>query len=71
MHNRSSIPGPEGLYDPAHDHDACGVGFVADVAGKRSHDIVLKALQVLDNLDRKSTRLNSSHSGESRMPSSA
>jgi glutamate synthase domain-containing protein 2/glutamate synthase domain-containing protein 1/glutamate synthase domain-containing protein 3 len=50
MHNRSSIPGPEGLYDPAHDHDACGVGFVADVAGKRSHDIVLKALQVLDNL---------------------
>ena len=50
MHNRSSIPGPEGLYDPAHDHDACGVGFVVDVAGQRSHEIVLKALQVLDNL---------------------
>jgi glutamate synthase (ferredoxin) len=50
MHNRNSIPGPEGLYDPAHDHDACGVGFVVDVAGKRSHEIVLKALQVLDNL---------------------
>jgi len=50
MHNRNSIPGREGLYDPAHEHDACGVGFVVDVAGKRSHDIVLKALQVLDNL---------------------
>ncbi|MEU3308679.1 glutamate synthase large subunit [Nocardiopsis sp. NPDC006832] len=42
---------PQGLYDPAHEHDACGVGFVADLTGRRSHDIVDKALTVLRNLD--------------------
>ncbi|MBC8138920.1 MAG: glutamate synthase large subunit, partial [Fibrella sp.] len=39
-----------GLYDPRFEHDACGVGFVAHIKGKRSHDIVAKGLQVLDNL---------------------
>ena len=42
---------PQGLYDPAHEHDACGVGFVADLTGRPSHDIVRKALTVLRNLD--------------------
>ncbi|WP_304454294.1 glutamate synthase large subunit [Nocardiopsis sp. YSL2] len=41
----------QGLYDPAFEHDACGVGFVADLTGRRSHDIVEKALTVLRNLD--------------------
>jgi glutamate synthase (ferredoxin) len=40
----------EGLYDPAHEHDACGVGFVVHVKGQKSHAIVRKALQVLNNL---------------------
>ncbi len=40
----------EGLYDPCFEHDACGVGFVVDIKGKRSNDIVRKALEVLDNL---------------------
>ncbi len=39
-----------GLYEPYFEHDACGVGFVADINGKRSHDIVRKGLQVLQNL---------------------
>ncbi len=39
------------LYDSAHEHDACGVGFVADLSGRRSRDIVEKALTVLRNLD--------------------
>ena len=39
-----------GLYDPAAEHDACGVGFVVDIKGRKSHDIVRKALQVLKNL---------------------
>ena len=46
-------PGPpaaHGLYDPAHEHDACGVGFVVDIKGRRSHAIVRQALQVLKNL---------------------
>ncbi|MFC4561373.1 glutamate synthase large subunit [Nocardiopsis mangrovi] len=41
----------EGLYDSTFEHDACGVGFVADLSGRRGHDIVEKALTVLRNLD--------------------
>ncbi|MEE2045924.1 hypothetical protein Q7689_21530, partial [Nocardiopsis tropica] len=40
----------QGLYDPTFEHDACGVGFVADLTGRRSHDIVEKALTVVRNL---------------------
>src|SRR5207302_10367834 len=46
-------PGPppaRGLYDPRHEHDACGVGFVVNIKGVRSHSIVRQALQVLINL---------------------
>ncbi|RCW44694.1 glutamate synthase (NADPH/NADH) large chain [Halopolyspora algeriensis] len=42
---------PQGLYDPAHDHDACGVAFVADMAGRRDRAIVEKALTALRNLE--------------------
>ncbi|MBB4931031.1 glutamate synthase (NADPH/NADH) large chain [Lipingzhangella halophila] len=42
---------PKGLYESAYEHDACGVGFVADLSGRRSHEIVEKALTVLRNLD--------------------
>ena len=41
---------PEGLYDPSFEHDACGVGFVANVTGQKSHQIVQQGLRVLDNL---------------------
>ena len=50
---RRGLPGqPQaaGLYDPRHEHDACGVGFVVDVKGRKSHAIVRKSLQVLMNL---------------------
>ncbi len=50
---RPAVPGPppaQGLYDPAHEHDACGVGFVVDIEGRRSHTIVRQALSVLINL---------------------
>lgn len=43
-------PPKQGLYDPQYEHDACGVGFVVDLKGRRSHDIVQKAVQVLLNL---------------------
>ena len=39
-----------GLYDPAYEHDACGVGFVVDIKGRRSHAIVEQGLRVLVNL---------------------
>src|SRR5678816_4424713 len=44
-------PDGQGLYDPRAEHDACGVGFVVHIKGRRSHDIVQKALQVLVNLE--------------------
>ncbi|MBV9267985.1 MAG: glutamate synthase subunit alpha, partial [Acidobacteriaceae bacterium] len=46
----NQLPEKQGLYDPAHEHDACGIGFVANITGEASHDIVLKGLQILVNL---------------------
>jgi len=43
-------PGKQGLYDPANEHDACGVGFVANIKGSRSHAIIRQGLQILENL---------------------
>ncbi len=46
----NQLPPRQGLYDPANERDACGVGFVVNINGERSHDIVLKGLQILVNL---------------------
>ncbi len=48
---RNGLPLRQGLYSPSHEHDACGIGFVANIKGVKSHDIVQKALRVLCNLD--------------------
>ncbi|MDN5758589.1 MAG: glutamate synthase large subunit, partial [Tomitella sp.] len=48
---RTTPPGRTGLYDPANEHDACGVAFVVDMHGRRSRDIVDKALTALTNLE--------------------
>src|SRR5947207_5992421 len=40
-----------GLYDPRNEHDACGVGFVVNIKGRKSHDIIRRGLQILVNLD--------------------
>ena len=44
-------PRAQGLYDPAKEHDSCGVAFVADMKNRKSHDILEKGLQILVNLD--------------------
>jgi glutamate synthase (NADPH/NADH) large chain len=44
------IPSRQGLYDPANEHDACGVGFVAHIKNRKSHAIVAQGLQILQNL---------------------
>ncbi len=41
---------PQGLYDPQYEHDGCGVGFVVNIDGTKSHAIVEKGIQVLENL---------------------
>src|SRR5690349_8350685 len=48
---RTTRPEKQGLYDPAYEHDACGVGFVVDIKGRKSHRILQQGLQVLINLD--------------------
>jgi glutamate synthase domain-containing protein 2/glutamate synthase domain-containing protein 1/glutamate synthase domain-containing protein 3 len=45
------LPAKQGLYDPRFEHDACGVGFVVNIKGERSREIVDQALTVLENLD--------------------
>ncbi|MEO5657547.1 MAG: glutamate synthase large subunit [Nitrospiria bacterium] len=47
----AGLPGPIGLYDPANERDSCGMGFVVNIQGHRSHDIIAKGLQVLNNLE--------------------
>src|SRR5271169_1299502 len=44
-------PPKQGLYDPQFEHDSCGVGFLVNIKGKKSHEIVTAALQILLNLD--------------------
>src|SRR6266542_6026712 len=46
----ADAPGAAGLYDPRQEHDACGVGFVVDIKGRRSHAVIAQGLQVLVNL---------------------
>jgi glutamate synthase (ferredoxin) len=47
----NQLPKKQGLYDPAFEHDACGMGFVVNIKGEKSHDIVEEALTVLENLN--------------------
>src|SRR5689334_2316997 len=44
------LPQRQGLYDPAFEHDACGLGFVATLRGSATHDIVAQGLEILGNL---------------------
>ncbi|HLV28947.1 MAG TPA: glutamate synthase-related protein [Burkholderiaceae bacterium] len=45
------LPQPQGLYHPSREHDACGVGFVAHIKGRKSHAIIQQGLKILENLD--------------------
>jgi glutamate synthase (NADPH) large chain len=43
-------PAAQGLYDPANEHDACGLGFIAHIKGRKTHDIIVQGLRILENL---------------------
>ncbi len=45
------LPKKQGLYDPQFEHDACGVGFVVNMKGKKSHEIIRQGLTILEKLD--------------------
>ncbi len=57
-------PAKQGLYDPWFEHDACGVGFVADMHGRKSHQILKDALQVLTNLDHRGAAGSEPNTGD-------
>ena len=57
-------PQSQGLYDPAFEHDACGVAFVADMHGRRSNAIVRDALTALHNLDHRGAQGAEANTGD-------
>ncbi|WP_193614415.1 glutamate synthase large subunit [Nocardioides lijunqiniae] len=59
-----AFPPPQGLYDPRHEKDACGVAFVATLTGEASHDIVAKALTALRNLEHRGAAGAEPNSGD-------
>src|SRR5579859_4507410 len=63
----SATPWPprgRGLYDPRYEHDACGVGLVADLSGRRAHSTVAQALTVLRNLDHRGAKGSDPETGD-------
>lgn len=54
----------QGLYQSRHEHDACGIGFIAHIKGKRSHKIVQDALTVLHNLDHRGATGSEANTGD-------
>ncbi|MCU7935071.1 MAG: glutamate synthase large subunit [Candidatus Thiodiazotropha sp. (ex Dulcina madagascariensis)] len=48
--SQGALPPKQGLYDPANEHDACGVGFVANIKGVKSHETIRQGLKILDRL---------------------
>src|SRR5918999_5875350 len=53
---RNDFPAPQGLYDPAFEHDSCGVSFVVDLQGRASHRIVELGFRALCNLDHRGAK---------------
>ena len=61
---KPGLPTKQGLYDPRYEHDACGVGFVVNIKGNRSHEIVEQGLTVLLNLDHRGARGAEDNTGD-------
>ena len=56
MKKKMGIPPKQGLYNPVYEHDACGIGFIANIKGEKSNKIVRQALDALDCLDHRGAR---------------
>ena len=64
MQNRRTPPGKIGLYDPRHEHDSCGVSFVANLHGVRSNALVRTGLTALTNLEHRGATGAESDTGD-------
>ncbi|MFN6941082.1 MAG: hypothetical protein ACK4OG_03700, partial [Parvibaculum sp.] len=49
--NVAGLPAAQGLYDPRNEHDACGIGFIANIHNRKSHRIIQDGLKILENLE--------------------
>jgi glutamate synthase (NADPH) large chain len=58
------FPKPQGLYDPANEHDNCGIGFVANIKGQQTNDIVRRGLEVLVNMTHRGAESSDNKSGD-------
>ncbi|MFZ5590500.1 MAG: glutamate synthase large subunit [Bacillota bacterium] len=58
------LPRAQGMYDPQFERDACGIGFVADIKGRKSHNIIKQGLQILINLDHRGAQGAESDTGD-------
>lgn len=59
-----NFPEKQGLYNPANEHDACGVGFICDIKNRKSHDIVSQGLDILKNLTHRGAVGADPHAGD-------
>lgn len=58
------LPPKQGMYDPRYEHDACGMGFVAHIKGRKSHEIVEQALSLLINMEHRGGQGSEPNSGD-------
>ncbi|MBI9061429.1 MAG: glutamate synthase large subunit [Marinilabiliaceae bacterium] len=58
------FPKPQGLYDPANEHDNCGIGFVAHIKGQQSNEIIKRGLEVLTNMTHRGAESSDNKSGD-------
>ena len=54
----------QGLYNPSHEHDACGIGFVANIKGEQSYDIIQRGLQILERMAHRGAEGADSETGD-------
>lgn len=65
MKNQSvSLPPKQGLYDPQFEKDACGMGFIASIKGVKSHDVISKALHLLENMEHRGGQGSEPNTGD-------
>ena len=62
--NSHQLPPKQGLYDPRFEHDACGVGFIVHINGKKSHELVEQALTMLRNLEHRGACGSETNTGD-------
>ena len=64
QHQTAGYPKAQGLYHPRYEHDACGMGFVVDINGRKSHAIIQQALTVLCNLNHRGAAGSEANTGD-------